>query len=389
MTTYEIAIDKPVYYYIAGEFTSEPGWTHARYEHEDDFELIIGLSGHFDLAVRHLSGNHGEQRLRVSPSTCLLLPPRIVVQGAERTGESVDFIWIHFLADWHTSERFQNNSVHSRPSAIANRPADPKTRQHGNGQTDDAANIIHTATHPDAARTFQCIRQREYCPDVNNTVVLPSRFIVQNMNRILLAARNLLSVTNSYRYSQRENDFLTSCLLIELSDDYLSTLANATTSERRTAPITAWIHTNMSSSLSVIDVASHFMLNPDYLTRLFKRENGVTLRDYIVSLRIETAKALLVRTDLPIPMVARYAYFNDARNFMKQFKKHTSLTPTNYRKTFAQPHINTPFIDVELPVPHEISVMLREGRKDRTSQANTDATARHHRTPPCREVPTV
>lgn len=344
--TYEIDIAKPVYYLVAGEFTSKPGWTHARYEHEDDFELILGLSGHFDLTAHNLAGDTNERRFRVGPSTCLLLPPRIVVQGADRTGENVDFIWLHFLAEWHESERFQSKSVTFLPQSEESPAADATT-----------------GTHPDAARTFQRIRRREYCPDVNNTVILPDRFAVQNRNRILLAARNLLSVTNSYRYSQRENDFLTSALLLELSDDYLHTLADAGTNERRTAPIVSWIKTNMSSSLSAIDVADHFAMNPDYLTRLFKRENGVTLRDYIISLRIETAKALLVRTDLPIPLVARYAHFNDARNFMKQFKKHTSLTPTGYRSTFAQAHINTPFVDVELPLPHEVSVMIHEGRR--------------------------
>ncbi|MCH9276541.1 hypothetical protein JS533_009725, partial [Bifidobacterium amazonense] len=99
MTIYEIDLGAPIRYFIAGEFTSRPGWVHAQYDHGPDFELIIGISGHFDL-VYHLADDPSHERsLRVSPSSCVLLPPNITVWGTGRTGENVDFGAVFLASD--------------------------------------------------------------------------------------------------------------------------------------------------------------------------------------------------------------------------------------------------------------------------------------------------
>lgn len=335
MTVYEINLNNPIRYFIAGEFTSRPGWTHARYDHGSDFELIIGISGHFDLAYRTNDNLNRERHVRVAPSSCVLLPPDITVWGTGRTGENVDFLWIHFLADWKTRD------------------------------TDPAA-IPTSAPVPVRQETLQRMQRKEYCPEINDICLIPERFTISNMKRVLVAARMVLSCANSYRYTQRENDLLTSSLLIELSDDYLHSLARMKTDNARTTPIIEWIRTNMSSKLTVSTVADHFVMNPDYLNRLFKREHGTTMRDYLIDLRIETAKALLVHTKLPIDAVAKYSYFNDRKNFMKQFKKRTSLTPTDFRTAFANTYGNTPFIDPALPVPHDVGELMKAADPNKT-----------------------
>ncbi|MCH9276308.1 AraC family transcriptional regulator, partial [Bifidobacterium amazonense] len=284
--------------------------------------------------VYHLADDPSHERsLRVSPSSCVLLPPNITVWGTGRTGENVDFLWIHFLADWKPRE-----------TAV---PAQ---------QTSSAVPV-----QPD---TLQRIRRKEYCPEVDGICIIPERFAIYNMKRVLVTARMVLSCANVYRYTQRENDLLTAALLIELSDDYLSSLARTKTDSAKTAPVIEWIRTNMSAKLTVADVADHFVMNPDYLNRLFKREHGTTMRDYLIDLRIETAKALLIHTKLPIGTVAKYAYFNDKRNFMKQFKKRTSLTPTDFRTALAHTYGNTPFVDPALPVPHDVGVIMKHGEQD-------------------------
>lgn len=326
MPVYYIGLDEPIRFFIAGEFIGKAGWSHARYEHYGDFELMLGLSGHFDLTYHHVDGDSTPRTVRVSPSACVLLPPRIILDGGTRAGDDVDFIWLHFLAD--RSESQSEGDTLSMPVSHA------ALRQIGNG---------------------------EYCPELDDICVIPERFVVHDMNRVLLAARNLLACVNSRRYTQRANDLLVATLLIELSDDYLSALTQSKGESTRLVPIIEWIRTNMSPTLSVAAIADHFAMNPDYLNRLFRQERGTTVRDYLINLRIETAKALLIRTDYPIKTVAKCAFFNDVRNFMKQFKQRTSMTPASFRTLFASTYVNTPYVDPALPVPHDVGELIKKG----------------------------
>lgn len=340
MRAYAIDLAAPLFFYKAGEFTSEPGWTHNRFLHENDFEFIIGLKGHFDLVFNVNDGS--EHTVRISPGTCVTLPPGAKGRGAGKTGEPVDFLWMHCVGLWHTG-------VLTPQSSIQNRHSDPEGVDAD--ETIDMDSLLR--------QTLMHVRQRGYCPDANNLCILPERFHIRHPNRIVLALRNLLSLSNQYRYSQRGNDFLAAAALVELSHDWLEGLSETDPDSesmdgRRTAPIVEWIRAHMSADLTVTAIADQFRMNPDYLSRLFRQERGMNLRDWLSSMRIETAKVLLVRTDFPIAKVARYSHFNDSRNFIKQFKKATGLTPSTYRGEYAQTHLNNATIDPTIPMPQEL-----------------------------------
>lgn len=56
----------------------------------------------------------------------------------------------------------------------------------------------------------------------------------------------------------------------------------------RLAPIMEWIRINICNDLSVLSVASHFSMNPDYLSRLFAKYLGMGTKQYINLQRINT-----------------------------------------------------------------------------------------------------
>ncbi|WP_165775935.1 AraC family transcriptional regulator [Bifidobacterium scaligerum] len=368
---YAIDLNRPLYYFMAGEFNSEPGWRHNRFIHDNDFEVIIPIQGHFELAVED---DRGERTVRISPGNCTVLPPRTKGVGAARTGEHVNFFWMHFVAtSWRPGVITTQKGELIRPSRsgaaqvdVAESDEELDATQSGTIQASD----VHsgdTSLKPTEnedftsliATTIDHISRNDYCPDANNLCLLPERFRIDDINRILLPLKNLLACANSYRYSQKENDYLTAVVLIELCDSWLRSLTAAhqehtANTPGKTVPIVEWIRAYMSAQLTVASVAEHFQMNPDYLSRLFKQEQGVNLRDYLISLRVETAKVLLIRTDFSLARITRYSYFNDERNFIKQFKKATGLTPTNYRKQFAQTHLNNGAIDPTIPIPQEL-----------------------------------
>lgn len=72
---------------------------------------------------------------------------------------------------------------------------------------------------------------------------------------------------------------------------------------------------------------------PDYLRRCFKEDTGKTPLEYLTRLRISLAQNLLIQDDFNgITDVALRCGFNDSFYFSTCFKKHTGLTPSQYRR---------------------------------------------------------
>lgn len=66
--------------------------------------------------------------------------------------------------------------------------------------------------------------------------------------------------------------------------------------------------------------------------RIFKKEYGITPYKYILNGKIETAKMMLINTNMPIKEIAFELSFADEHYFSNMFKKLTGLSPKNYRE---------------------------------------------------------
>lgn len=89
-----------------------------------------------------------------------------------------------------------------------------------------------------------------------------------------------------------------------------------------------------NSELSRKDIAKHVFLNEDYLSRLFKKEVGIPLSNYIMEERIKLAKDLLRRTDLSVSDVATSVGYSNFSHFTKIFKKQIGVNPKEFRSKF-------------------------------------------------------
>ncbi|GAB2553878.1 AraC family transcriptional regulator [Gracilibacillus alcaliphilus] len=96
--------------------------------------------------------------------------------------------------------------------------------------------------------------------------------------------------------------------------------------------VLAYIHENYDTEIKVQDLADIVHLHPSYLHRVFKQALGVTINDYMNNLRIEKAKMLLTKTDIPVTEIASYVGINTSQYFSNMFKAATRLTPSQYRK---------------------------------------------------------
>lgn len=91
------------------------------------------------------------------------------------------------------------------------------------------------------------------------------------------------------------------------------------------------IDTDITADLSLKTQAKLLNVNPSYLSTLFKKETGITLTDYVNKKRVEKAKQLLKSGNAQIQTVAQNCGMLDVNYFTKIFKKHTGVTPKEYR----------------------------------------------------------
>ena len=82
--------------------------------------------------------------------------------------------------------------------------------------------------------------------------------------------------------------------------------------------------------LSVSSIASSFYLHPVYLNRIFKREMGIPISQYILDTRMYMAAQLLKEEQMGANAVAARLGYKSYSNFYSAFKKYYGYTPTQF-----------------------------------------------------------
>ncbi|MGG0791743.1 AraC family transcriptional regulator [Peribacillus simplex] len=94
-----------------------------------------------------------------------------------------------------------------------------------------------------------------------------------------------------------------------------------------------YIFKHLYRKITLENLGEHTGLNPSYLSQLFIKETGIPVSEYIQRQRIEEAKRLLILTDYTVSEISFILNFNDQSYFTKVFKKHTDVTPRQFRNS--------------------------------------------------------
>jgi two-component system response regulator YesN len=92
-----------------------------------------------------------------------------------------------------------------------------------------------------------------------------------------------------------------------------------------------FIEENYSRDISLGDIADYLKMNPSYFSYLFKQETGQTYINYLINLRIEKAKSLLLNSPLKIYQIGETVGYSDPKYFNRIFHQVTGLTPGAFR----------------------------------------------------------
>ena len=155
-----------------------------------------------------------------------------------------------------------------------------------------------------------------------------AHFLADNPTLDPLQARSLRHLTHMSAYL--------SCLVETVDAPIQEKLQSRTEVDR----IRAHILTHLEDPLSRASLAKEFLMNPDYLARIFREKFGISLGHFIQQSRIREAQRLLHQSVGTINEIAQKVGFDNFSYFSQLFRKATGLTPNEYRK--APPKSMTP-----------------------------------------------
>ena len=98
-----------------------------------------------------------------------------------------------------------------------------------------------------------------------------------------------------------------------------------------------FITTHLQDPITPSDVADALELHPDYLGRIFRRRMGVTLGRYILSAKMDVARARLMADNRTVKQVAAGLGFSDPRYFSRRFKELVGEPPSAYLRRRSEP----------------------------------------------------
>lgn len=96
----------------------------------------------------------------------------------------------------------------------------------------------------------------------------------------------------------------------------------------------AYIKTNYMNNLTIGILSGHVHLSPNYFIKLFKKEIGIPPNEYLIRIRFENARIMLVETNLSIKNIAYMCGFDDAAYFGLSFRNRFGVTPLGYRNSY-------------------------------------------------------
>lgn len=92
-----------------------------------------------------------------------------------------------------------------------------------------------------------------------------------------------------------------------------------------------YLLTNLEYDIDISHITAIFHYNQQYLGRLFKKETGLSIREYVLQQRLERAKLLLEDTNDTVIGIANRVGFNNITYFNRQFKSRYGITPSRSR----------------------------------------------------------
>lgn len=96
-----------------------------------------------------------------------------------------------------------------------------------------------------------------------------------------------------------------------------------------------YIYSHLHKKISVEELSKHTGLSPSYLSRLFRKETGESITEYIIKRKINAAKNMLKYSGYSLSEISATLAFSCQSYFTKIFKELEGVTPKKYRDMYS------------------------------------------------------
>lgn len=97
-----------------------------------------------------------------------------------------------------------------------------------------------------------------------------------------------------------------------------------------------YLRRNFTKPLTLGEIAWHTKVSEEHLARIFRKVTGQTVFDYLRTIRLETAKTLLINSSKTLTEIAAETGFGSLSLFSRNFSKDIGQSPSAYRQARAQ-----------------------------------------------------
>ncbi len=127
-------------------------------------------------------------------------------------------------------------------------------------------------------------------------------------------------------------------LLNDLELKFPSTEAKPSTEKEKLllSKVIEYVYQNLRSNIKAQDVAEHAALSVSHLQRTFKLEFGISLGAFIKNAKLNDAQRLLAVTNMTVSQIVYECGYESVPSFCNAFRKHTGMTPKEFRKIHTQ-----------------------------------------------------
>ena len=102
--------------------------------------------------------------------------------------------------------------------------------------------------------------------------------------------------------------------------------------DKRIIKMTQYIDLHYNKDLSIDNIAQHFNISTGYLSRYFKSDLNMTVKEYLIAVRLKKARQDVLFSNYTILEIAYLHGFPNLKSFINAFKKVYHDTPAKYRE---------------------------------------------------------
>lgn len=120
--------------------------------------------------------------------------------------------------------------------------------------------------------------------------------------------------------------------ITEMIMDCITDSAPEATARNKIQLAIRYIQEHFSENITVNDLAERYNMSPNYFSSMFKKETNRSPVNFITELRMKKAMELLEHSTMSVVDIAKKVGYDEGQYFFRVFKKHTGMTPLNYRE---------------------------------------------------------